>query len=286
MFFKNNRYYIGELYLNSFNKDDFIFFCAGTDISKEWVEIAKEAGGIVIDNSSFYRMNNDIPLIVPEVNFQQYDLKNKIVSNPNCSTIQSVIVLNPLKKYGLKRVFFTTYQSVSGSGMKGINDLINTQRGNPNTFYPYNIKDTFIPQIDYILDSGFTKEEIKMVNETKKILNLPNLEVSATCVRVPIIYSHGVSIVVELDIECSLLEIREELKKQAGLIVLDSTDIPTTIHSSGNDSVYVGRIRKDLSNPKMFHLFCVADNIRKGAASNAVSIAEEIIKNYLTKGIA
>jgi aspartate-semialdehyde dehydrogenase len=207
-----------------------------------------------------------------------------LIANPNCSTIQSVICLNALKPFGIKRVIYTTYQAVSGSGHKGImalEKLIN--------YYPYNIKETCIPQIDSFLDNGYTKEEMKMINETRKILNMPLLNITATCVRVPVVSSHAISVIVEFEEEFDLVDIFEAFNNQEGLIVLDNIEknlYPTSINSMGNDNVYVGRIRKDLSNNKSLLFYCVADNIRKGAASNAVGIAIKIIEKSLSKGIA
>ena len=209
-------------------------------------------------------------MIIPSVNFSsQY----RLISNPNCSTIQSVICLNALKSFGLKRVVYNTYQAVSGSGMRGIDDLVNKKE----SFYPFNINKTCIPQIDTFLIDGYTKEEIKMINETKKILNMPKLDVVATCIRVPVLNSHGVSVLVELEKECSLLDIHDAFNKQEGLIIKEP--YPTSIDSNESDLVYVGRIRKDLSLPNSFLFYCVADNIRVGAATNALKIALKIIEN-------
>ena len=287
--FNNKSYYINSLNINSFKDIDFAFFCAGSEVSSKWAPIAEEAGCVVIDNSSYFRMEEDVDLVVPEVNFDKCNFKRKLIANPNCSTIQAVVCLNALKKFGLKRVVYTTYQAVSGSGIKGINDLKQTLSGLEKEFYPHDISKTCIPQIDSFLDNGFTKEEIKMVNETKKILDLPDLEVIATCIRVPVLYSHGVSVVVELEKEFNINDIYDAFAHQAGLIIIDDIEknvYPTGIHSTGNDSVYIGRIRKDLFDNKSLLFYCVADNIRKGAASNAVSIALKIIEKSLSKGIA
>ena len=267
--FKNKNHYIKELKLNYFENIDFVFFCAGSEVSKEWAMKVKELGCIVIDNSSYFRMCDESSLIIPEVNFID---SNSLICNPNCSTIQSVICLNALKEYGIKRVIYTTYQAVSGSGVKGINALENKS----DDFYLYNISKTCIPQIDEILNNGYTKEEMKMIMETRKILSLPNLDVTATCVRVPVLNSHAVSVIVELEKECSLDMVKESLAKQEGVILVD--DIPTSIHSNDNDMVYVGRVRKDLSKTNSFMFYCVADNIRRGAASNALKIALKIIE--------
>ena len=279
-FYKGQTYYVEVLKDESFVNLDFVFFCAGTEVSKKWAKVAEGAGCFVIDNSSYFRMDKDVSLIVPEVNFDKYDYKRKLIANPNCSTIQSVICLNALKKFGIKRVIYNTYQAVSGSGIKGINDLTK-----PNhTFYKHDIKQTCIPQIDTFLDNGFTKEEMKMINETRKILGLYDLNISATCIRVPVLFSHGVSMIVELDKEFEMCDIYNAFGEQKGLIVVDDITenlYPTGIIATGNDNVYVGRIRKDLFHNKSILFYCVADNIRKGAASNAVGIALKIIENSL-----
>ena len=279
-FYKRQTYFVEGLNIDSFCNLDFVFFCAGTDVSKKWVLVAEAAGCFVIDNSSHFRMDKDVCLIVPEVNFDKYDYKRKLIANPNCSTIQSVICLNALKKFGIKRVIYNTYQAVSGSGIKGINDLIK-----PNhSFYKYDIKQTCIPQIDVFLDNGFTKEEMKMIDESRKILDSNELNISATCIRVPVLFSHGVSVLVELDEEFEMSDIYKAFSEQKGLIIVD--DIyqnlyPTSVIATGNDNVYVGRIRKDLFYNKSILFYCVADNMRKGAASNAVEIALKIIENSL-----
>lgn len=263
-----DKFYSINLICNEIFKDiNFAFFCAGSSVSKYWVKIALDSGCIVIDNSSYFRMKEDCSLIIPEVNFNDLNTSG-IIANPNCSTIQSVICLNALKKFKFKRIIYTTYQSISGSGN---NALINRE-----SFYPYDINKTCIPKIDEYLENGYTLEEMKMINETKKILNLPNLCVTSTCVRVPVDYSHGVNVLVEFENEFSTEEVLEELKKQEGIVIVET---PTSIHSNGNDMVYIGRIKKDISNPKTLMFYCVADNIRRGAASNAVLIALKIIKN-------
>ena len=284
--FNDKIYEVEELNKDSFKNVDFAFFCAGSNIALEWVPIALESGSIVIDNSKVFRMNEDSSLIVPEINMNDFKGKGYVISNPNCSTIQSVIPLNALKKYGLKRVIYTTYQAVSGSGFKGIKEYYDTLNGLRESFYPYNINKTCIPQVDEFLDNGYTKEEMKMVDETKKILHLPYLNICATCVRVPVLNSHAVSVLVELEKDFEVNEIIEDFKNQPGLVVLDEpmkSIYPTSIASNGNDIVYVGRIRKDLSHPSSLLFYCAADNIRKGAASNAVMIAKRIIEDGMLK---
>ena len=287
--FKGQSYLVETLNHQSFSNLDFVFFCAGSEVAEKWALIAESAGCFVIDNSSYFRLQDDICLIVPEVNFEELVLKRKLIANPNCSTIQSVICLNALIPFGIKRVIYTTYQAVSGSGMKGIDDLTKPKLSTNEHFYPYAIKDTCIPQIDQFMDNGYTKEEMKMILETRKILGLPNLDIIATCVRVPVLFSHGVNIVVELEKDFEIQDIYNAFNKQENLIVIDdihNNQYPTGIHSTGNDNVYIGRIRKDLFYNKSITFYCVADNIRKGAASNAVGIAMKIIEKSLTKGLA
>ena len=289
IFYKEKGYFVKVLELNSFENMDFVFMCSGSIVSKFWALVAEKAGCIVIDNSSYFRMEEDVALIVPEVNFDIFSLERKLIANPNCSTIQAVICLNALKSFGIRKVIYTTYQAVSGSGMKGINDLKGSLNGGEFTYYPYDISKTCIPQIDSFLDNGYTNEEMKMINETRKILNIPNLDIVATCVRVPVMFSHGVSVVVEFENEIDIDEIFVAFNRQEGLIIIDNIDkniIPTGINSTGNDKVYIGRIRKDLFNNKSIVFYCVADNIRKGAASNAVGIAMKIIEKSLSKGLA
>ncbi|MDY5963486.1 MAG: aspartate-semialdehyde dehydrogenase, partial [Peptostreptococcus porci] len=236
-------------------------------------------GVIVIDNSSAWRMDPEIDLIVPECN--KPTLQRKIIANPNCSTIQSVVPLRPLHDaFGLSHITYTTYQAVSGSGKGGIDDLLNGQEGIEPKKYPHPIYNNVLPHIDVFLENGYTKEEMKMVNETKKILSLDDsVGISATCVRVPVLNSHSVEIDVEFKKETTVEEIREVLKKAPGVILVDNiqeNEYPMPINATGIDEVLVGRVRKDISRPNGFHIWCVADNIRKGAASNAVQIAEMI----------
>ncbi len=279
--FKNKEYAVEELKEDSFRGIDLALFSAGSEVAKHFGPIAVEAGARVIDNSSCFRQDKNIPLIVPEVNFSDYKL-NKLIANPNCSTIQSIIPLKAIADaFGLKRVVYSTYQAVSGSGQKGKNDLLRTLNGEKPEFYPYDISKTCIPEIDVFLDNGYTKEEIKMVNETRKILHLPNLAVSATCIRVPVLNSHGVSIMCETEKEASVEEVKSVLAAFENIVVLDDGKkhiYPTSIVANGNDKVYVGRIRKDLSCRNGLLLYCTADNIRKGAAANAVQIASRLAK--------
>ena len=285
--FKGKEYVIEELTEDSFDNVDIALFSAGGSVSKQFAPIAAKKGAVVIDNSSAWRMDEECALVVPEINIDDVYGKSNIIANPNCSTIQSVLPLKALNdKFGLKKVVYTTYQSVSGSGQKGINDLENCLQGKKNEFYPYDISSTCIPEIDEFLDNGYTKEEIKMVNETRKILHLPDLPVSATCIRVPIKACHGVMMQVELNKEFSLDEVKEALKEQPGVVLYDDVKnhiYPNSIVAKDQDQVYVGRIRKDLANENSILLYCVADNIRKGAASNAVQIALALDVEKCTK---
>lgn len=275
--FKGKEYTIVELTHDAFDDIDIALFSAGGSVSKEYCPIAEAKGAIVIDNSSAWRMDDNCALIVPEINIEDAYQKSNIIANPNCSTIQSVLPLKPLQdKFGLKRVVYTTYQSVSGSGQKGVNDLIRCKNGESPEFYPHDISKTCIPEIDEFLNDGYTKEEMKMVNETRKILHMDNLLVSATCIRVPVEACHGVMIQVELEKEFTLDEVKDALKNYPGIILYDDGKnhiYPNSIVAANQDNVYVGRIRRDLSCDNGILLYSVADNIRKGAASNAVQIA-------------
>lgn len=256
-------------------------FSAGGETSKHYAPIASKNGVTVIDNSSAWRMDEAIPLVVPEVNADVLTKDNKLIANPNCSTIQSVVPLKPLQdKYGIKRVVYSTYQAVSGAGRNGIDDLEN---GTTNTF-PYEINKSVIPQIDVFLDNGNTKEEQKMIDETRKILGQPTLPVTATAVRVPIKTSHGVSINIELEKEFDIDEIRQDIAALDGVIIADNPanlEYPLQSVAEDTDNVYVGRIRRDESVENGLNLFVVADNLRKGAATNSVQIAESLVKRGL-----
>ncbi|MBR2376345.1 MAG: aspartate-semialdehyde dehydrogenase [Clostridia bacterium] len=280
--YDGKEYIVQKLEEGCFDGIEIALFSAGGSVSEKWAPEAEKSGAVVIDNSSAWRMVKECALIVPEINLDAFDNARKIVANPNCSTIQSVLPLKPLNdKFGLKRVVYSTYQAVSGSGQKGKNDLIRTLKGEEPEFYPYNISQTCIPHIDVFTDNGYTKEEIKMVNETRKILNMPDLKVSATCVRVPVLNAHAVSIMVELDKPFTLEEVREAFASQPGIIVVDdpaNLKYPVSTIANGNDGVYVGRIRRDLSCDNGILFYAVSDNIRKGAAANAVQIAEALIK--------
>lgn len=284
--FRDKEYVVEELKIeNIINKFfDYALFSAGGEVSKKFAPIFAEIGTVVIDNSSYFRNDGDVPLVVPQVNIKDAFANRGIISNPNCSTIQCVAPLFVLNKlYDLKRVDYTTYQAVSGSGIKGIKDLNLSINGEKCEFYPYPIFGNVLPHIDSFLDNGFTKEEIKMVNETKKILHSNNLEVSATCVRVPVKNAHSISIIAECKNEVNENEFRNILNNFDGIKVLDSPKeniYPIASIANGTDYVYVGRIRKDLFNKNKIHFFTVADNLRKGAASNAIEILEKMIEQF------
>lgn len=256
------------------------FFSAGGETSEKFAPIAAKNGVKVVDNSSAWRMDPSIPLVVPEVNPDALTKDSTIIANPNCSTIQSVAALAPLRPYGIKRVVYNTYQAVSGAGQKGIADLENRTTDN----FPYLISDSVIPQIDVFLENGYTKEENKMIEETRKIFAMPELRVTATTVRVPIKNSHGVSINVELDKEFDLETVKQEIADYAGIVLVDDpSNLRYPLQSDANDTdeVYVGRIRRDESLENGLNLWVVADNIRKGAATNSIQIAETLVKNNL-----
>lgn len=281
--FKGEELIVEELDNESFNGYQIAFFAAGGSISTQFCPIAVAAGLIVIDNSSAWRADESVGLVVPEVNFNDVSISN-LVANPNCSTIQSVIPLNALKNFGLKNVFYSTYQAVSGSGAQGQADLLRTLSGDDPEFYPCNISKTCIPHIDSFCDDGYTKEEFKMINETRKILNLPDLPVSATCVRVPVMNGHAVSVRVELEKEFEIDEIVAAFEAQNGLQIIDDCKnciYPTSLDVQGKSEVFVGRIRRDLSSSNGLLFYCVADNICKGAATNAVQMALKMIEHDL-----
>ncbi|MDR1680989.1 MAG: aspartate-semialdehyde dehydrogenase [Prevotellaceae bacterium] len=281
--FREREYRVEALGETSFRHGaiDYALFSAGGAVSRTYAPLAAAAGAIVVDNSSAWRMDADVPLVVPEVNIDDAHRAPKgIIANPNCSTIQAVLPLKALAdRYGLKRVVFTTYQAVSGAGAKGIRDLEATLRGEPPAHFPYTIAKSCIPHIDLFADDGYTKEELKMVNETRKILHLPALPVTATCVRVPIFNGHSVAIIAETEQPFEIAAVRRRLAEFPGIIVQDNvaeTVYPVAELASGRDEVFVGRIRRDLSQPNSLHIWCVADNIRKGAAANAVQIVEKL----------
>ena len=260
-------------------KIDYALFSAGGTISKEFAPLFAKINATVIDNSSAWRMENDVPLVVPEVNFDDI-LDHKIIANPNCSTIQCVLPLKALHdKFVLKKVIYTTFQAVSGSGVKGIEDLKNTSAGEGASFYKYPIYNNCLPHIDVFLDNGFSKEEMKMVNETKKILHL-DVPISATCVRVPVYNCHSIDVLAEFEKEIDIDEVKKVLKGFENIVVMDDLNelkYPIATMCDGQDKVFVGRIRKDISSNNGVRFWCVADNIRKGAASNAIQILMKLL---------
>ncbi len=269
-----------ELLTEAVMKEDFdyLLFSAGGEVSKHYAPIAAKAGNTVIDNSSQWRMNEEIPLVVPEINGEMLRGYQGIVANPNCSTIQMVAALSPLDKvYGLTKINVATYQAVSGSGMAGIQEL-QEQIEDPTrepAAYPKTIAGNCIPHIDVFYDNGYTKEELKMVYETQKILNKPKLPVQVTTVRVPVVNGHSEAIFAEFDKAPDLQEVREIYQRTEGLVLMDNPkelQYPTVFEADDRDEVFIGRIRKDLFEPKALGLWVVADNLRKGAATNAVGI--------------
>ncbi len=255
----------------------YALFSAGGTVSEHYAPLAASAGAIVIDNSSFWRMDPQVPLVVPEVNAHALSaIKKGIVANPNCSTIQAVVPLKALDKaFGLKRVIYSTYQAVSGAGQKGYQDLEDGLCGALPKKFPYAIAGNCIPQIDVFLDSGYTKEEQKMIEETRKILERPDLAVTATCVRVPVFHGHSESINAEFSTPFQMQQVFDVLQRCTGVDLKDDPQhliYPMPLDAAGTDAIYVGRIRRDDSVENGINFWCVADNIRKGAATNAVQI--------------
>jgi aspartate-semialdehyde dehydrogenase len=271
---------VGE---GAFRGVDYALFSAGADRSKSWGPRAAEEGAVVIDNSSAFRMDPQVPLVVPEVNAEALaDLPKGIIANPNCSTIQMVVALKPIQDAaGITRVVTTTFQSVSGAGETGRDALRHELAGDKTGSSPFSrrIAGNVIPQIGDFDAEGWTGEERKMINETRKILSLPELPVAATCVRVPVDLGHSVQVAVELERDLTLEEARQALASFPGIIVSDGdAGFPTPLETANRDEVFVGRIRKDPFLPRVLHFWVVADNLRKGAATNAVQILEAMEK--------
>lgn len=283
--FLGKEYVIEELTENSFDKDiDIALFSAGGSTSEKFAPIAASKGVVVIDNSSAWRMDPEVPLVVPEVNPEDI-LKNKgIIANPNCSTIQAMVALKPLHdKYKIKRIVYSTYQAVSGAGLAGWQDLENGLKGEAPKKFPHPIANNCLPHIDVFLPNGYTKEEMKMVNETIKILGDDSLKITATTVRVPVFNSHSESINLEFEKQFDLEELKDVLRNAPGVVVQDDPEnnvYPLATNATGSNETYVGRIRRDESVESGVNLWVVADNIRKGAAANAVQIAQKLISYW------
>ncbi len=283
--FMGKEYVIEELTENSFDKDiDIALFSAGGSTSEKFAPIAASKGVVVIDNSSAWRMDPEVPLVVPEVNPDDI-LKHKgIIANPNCSTIQAMVALKPLHdKYTIKRVVYSTYQAVSGAGMAGWQDLEEGLKGAAPKKFPHPIANNCLPHIDVFLPNGYTKEEMKMVNETRKILGDDSIRITATTVRVPVFNSHSESINLEFEKQFDLDELKQVLAEAPGIVVQDDPEnnvYPLAASATGTNETYVGRIRRDESVESGVNLWVVADNIRKGAAANAVQIAEKLISYW------
>lgn len=264
-------------------KPQIALFSAGGNTSLEFAPQFAEVGTTVIDNSSAWRMDATKKLVVPEINANGLTSKDKIIANPNCSTIQMVVALNPLhQRYKIKRIVVSTYQSVSGTGKKAVDQLMNERKGvNGEMAYKYPIDLNAIPQVDVFLESGYTKEEMKMVNETRKILGDDSIRVTATTVRIPVKGGHSEAVNVEFENDFDLKEVRTILQQTSGVTLTDdiaNNQYPMPLYAEGKDDVFVGRLRRDESQPKTLNMWIVSDNLRKGAATNAVQIAEYIIQ--------
>ncbi len=268
------------------SKPHIAIFSAGGSTSLEWAPKFAEVGCTVVDNSSAWRMEPDKKLVVPEINADVLTKEDKIIANPNCSTIQMVMVLNPLhKKYKVKRVIVSTYQSITGTGVKAVEQMENERQGVQGEMaYHYPIDKNCIPHCDVFLDNGYTKEEMKLVNEPKKIMQDDSLKITATAVRVPVMGGHSEAVNIEFENDFDLAEVRKILHETSGVTLKDNTETntyPMPKYAEGKDDVFVGRIRRDESQPNALNLWIVADNLRKGAATNAVQIAEYLVENKL-----
>lgn len=284
--FKGNKYKIVSMTDAIAAKPAVAIFSAGGSTSLEWAPKFAEAGITVIDNSSAWRMDPNKPLVVPEINADILTKDDKIIANPNCSTIQMVVALNPLhKRYGIRRVVVSTYQSVTGTGVKAVTQLTNERQGVAGErAYKYPIDLNVIPQIDVFLDNGYTKEEMKMVNETRKIMRDDSIRVTSTTVRIPVVGGHSEAVNVEFANDYELGELRSLLENSPGVVVVDDTAkqlYPMPMDAHEKDEVFVGRIRRDESQPNTLNLWIVSDNLRKGAATNAVQIAEYLLSKGL-----
>ncbi len=284
--FKGNKYKIVSMTDAIAAKPAVAIFSAGGSTSLEWAPKFAEAGIRVIDNSSAWRMDETKKLVVPEVNAYELTKDDYIIANPNCSTIQMVVALQPLhKKYGVKRVVVSTYQSVTGTGKKAVDQLMNERSGKEGEMaYKYKIDLNALPQIDVFLDNGYTKEEMKMVKETMKIMGDDNIRVTATTVRIPVMGGHSESVNIEFENEFDVAELKQVLSEAPGIVVQDDPSqqiYPMPLWAHDKDDVFVGRIRRDETQPKTVNMWIVSDNLRKGAATNAIQIAEYLNANNL-----
>lgn len=287
-FTDENGNFIQKIHKDIFNGVDIGLFSPGASISKIWAPIAAQAGCVVIDNTSQFRMEQEVPLVVPEVNPEDIAKHQGIIANPNCSTIQMVVALKPLHDFAkIKRIVVSTYQAVSGAGGDAITELENQIAGQMKIVkFPYQILGNLIPQIDVTMPDFYTKEEIKMVKESKKIMHDEGIRVTATCVRCPVVYGHSESINIETEKKITRAKAIELLSKAPGVTVMDDLEkniYPTPLFCAGKDDTFVGRIREDETIDNGLNLWVVSDNIRKGAALNAIQIAEELIKQNLLK---
>ena len=291
--FDGRQHRVGVLNENSFENTDIALFSAGGTVSAKYAPLAVSAGAVVVDNTACFRMAPDIPLVVPEVNASAISdyKKRRIIANPNCSTIQMVVALKPIHDAArIKRVVVSTYQSVSGAGRQAMEELsqqvaaLYNSKDVEKKKFPHQIAFNCIPHIDVFMEDGYTKEEWKMIHETRKILGEPSLAVTATTVRVPVFFSHSESVNVETEKKLTAAEVKSLLRQAPGIIVADAPEnnlYPLALDATGKDATYVGRIREDQSVQNGINLWVVADNLRKGAALNAVQIAEILIRDYL-----
>jgi len=289
--FRNRKYPVMGLQEAVDLKPDLALFSAGGETSLEWAPKFAENGTTVIDNSSAWRMDTTKKLVIPEINASELTSEDKIIANPNCSTIQLLMALKPLHdKYEIKRVVVSTYQSITGTGVKAVQQLENEYQGqNGEMAYPYPIHKNAIPHCDVFTENGYTKEEMKLTNETKKILGDDSVKVSATAVRIPVVGGHSEAVNVQFENDFTESDVRKILSEFPGVTVQDNTEVntyPMPIYAEGKDDVFVGRIRRDYSQPNTLNMWIVADNLRKGAATNAVQIAEYLVKNKLVSTAA
>ena len=280
--FKGKEYKVIGLAQAVSLRPDIALFSAGGSVSTEWAPKFAQVGTIVVDNSSAWRMDPTKKLVIPEINADVLTKEDKIIANPNCSTIQMLVALSPLRKYGIKRIIVSTYQSITGTGVKAVKQLENEYRNEKGEMaYHYPIHRNAIPHCDVFEPNGYTKEEMKLVRETKKIFGDDTIRVTATAVRIPVVGGHSESVNVEFEQDFDLTEVRKILSKAPGITLQDNTDTntyPMPIYAQGKDDVFVGRVRRDESAPNSLNMWVVADNLRKGAATNTIQIAETLIK--------